>query len=142
MINSSITSTNYLEKWIMQEWHYIWLMTDVNCQISDLDDDYTRDFRGFKIGRWCCSQTISEIHFGWSSCRQWRHWENHHVDVRECLVLAEAFTSLCQKEELLLTYQSIITHYSNKILVQAIQDIATRWCSTYSFILHLPVLCT
>ena len=60
--------------------------------------------------------------------------------MRKCRSLVEVFTSSCQKEELLLKQQSLMAHYINKKPVKAIQDVVTRWWSTYSMLSRLVYL--
>ena len=60
--------------------------------------------------------------------------------MRKCCTLVKVFTSSCQKEELLLKQQSQMVHYVNKNPVKAIQDVVTRWWSTYSMLTLLVYL--
>ena len=70
--------------------------------------------------------------------------ENGNVEkfklMRKCRALIELFNSSCQKEELLLKQQSIMGHYRNKQPLKAIQDVVTRWWSTYSALTRLVYL--
>ena len=65
---------------------------------------------------------------------------NRFVLMKKCRSLVEVFTTSTQKMEKLLKIQQSMNVYNGKVPVKTIQDVVTRWWSTYTMLDRLAYL--